>query len=466
MAAVVYNNTTALLAPKFGWSSFFSSGNMPSIRNIAFSALGGAQSVLGLWNSVARDTSFGFGASETCTNPQLSCHNTSAVENLCCFNYPGGALLQTQFWDTNPSTGPSDSWTIHGLWPDNCDGTYQSNCDDSRAYTNITAILKAFNRQNLLDYMNTYWISDDSSNEVFWEHEWGKHGTCISTLDPQCYTDYQPTEEVPDFFNRTVSLFQSLPTYTWLSAAGITPSTSKTYTASAIQSALSANRDGHQVYLGCNGDTLDEVWYYFNVLGSVQTGTFEASSPIGSSSSCPSSGIKYLPKSSSSGGGGLTSTATSSSISSTSTGNTNSTISSRSRSSSSSTSPSPTSTKGAFSGKGYLNVITDGNQDGCIISYGTWFTTGTCATFHAAAASDSSFTLSSSKGSCAVSSGKLTCSSSVSRATEFSADGDLLVYDGRSTFGADGVPTGSEQGTVYMDGRSVDTSLMIEWQTI
>lgn len=96
MAAAVYNNATALPAPRSGWSSIFSSGNMPSIRNFALSALGGAQSVLGLWNSVARDTSFEFGVSETCTNPQLSCHNTSAVENLCCFNYPGGALLQTQ----------------------------------------------------------------------------------------------------------------------------------------------------------------------------------------------------------------------------------------------------------------------------------------------------------------------------------------------------------------------------------
>jgi ribonuclease T2 len=46
----------------------------------------------------------------------LSCHNTTAVEDTCCFNYPGGQVLLTQFWDTNPSTGPEDSWTVHGLW--------------------------------------------------------------------------------------------------------------------------------------------------------------------------------------------------------------------------------------------------------------------------------------------------------------------------------------------------------------
>lgn len=45
------------------------------------------------------------GTSKTCSNPQLSCQNTTAVADLCCFNYPGGQLLQTQFWDTSPSTG-------------------------------------------------------------------------------------------------------------------------------------------------------------------------------------------------------------------------------------------------------------------------------------------------------------------------------------------------------------------------
>jgi ribonuclease T2 len=38
------------------------------------------------------------------------------VQDSCCFNAPGGDILMTQFWDTDPSTGPSDSWTIHGLW--------------------------------------------------------------------------------------------------------------------------------------------------------------------------------------------------------------------------------------------------------------------------------------------------------------------------------------------------------------
>jgi len=42
---------------------------------------------------------------KSCLNPQLSCHNTTAVADTCCFNTPGGELLVTQFWDTDPSTG-------------------------------------------------------------------------------------------------------------------------------------------------------------------------------------------------------------------------------------------------------------------------------------------------------------------------------------------------------------------------
>ena len=83
---------------------------MPSLRTLSKLAFGGAQVLLGGGQRVMGDYV------QTCEAPQLSCHNTTVVENLCCFNAPGGQILQTQFWDTSPPTGPDDSWTLHGLW--------------------------------------------------------------------------------------------------------------------------------------------------------------------------------------------------------------------------------------------------------------------------------------------------------------------------------------------------------------
>jgi len=320
--------------------------------------------------------------------------------------------------------------------PDNCDGTYDSNCDDRRAYTNITQILQAAGATDLLNYMQTYWVSDSGTSESFWEHEWGKHGTCISTLEPSCYTDYQPTEEVPQFFNRTVNLFKSLPSYQWLNEAGITPSSSATYTTAQIQAALSKNRGGHQVYLGCQSGALTEIWYFFNVQGSVQSGTFQPSDLVGSKSTCPSTGIKYLPKSGS--GSKPTTTRTTSGT------------------------PAPTSSGAPFSGRGTLNVYTSGSKTGCIISGGTWYVSGTCASFTATSSGDE-FTLTSSKGNCGIANGALTCGSSVS-ATTFSNSGDLLSYNGQTAFHADSVPSGFKQNTVYT-AASHSTSLTIEWQS-
>lgn len=41
----------------------------------------------------------------------------------------------------------------------------------------------------------------------------GKHGTCINTIDPSCYTNYKPQEEVGAYFNKVVDLFKGLNTY-------------------------------------------------------------------------------------------------------------------------------------------------------------------------------------------------------------------------------------------------------------
>ena len=284
--------------------------------------------------------------------------------------------------------------------------------------------------------MNTYWKNQDGTDEELWEHEWSTHGTCISTLKTSCYTNYVSKQEIPDFFQKVVDLFQDLPTYQWLSAAGITPSSSKTYTSAQIQSALSSNHGGHNVYLGCSNNALSQVYYYFNVQGSVQNGTFEAADPDGGdSSSCPSTGVKYLPKSGAStaptitGGSGA---------------------------------PQPTGTGGAFSGKGYLNVQTGGAQKGCIISGGAWYTTGTCATF-TATANGSGFTLTSSKGACGVSNNALTCGSGV-ESTVFTSSGGALATGGSSSFYADSVPSGSTQATVTT--TSDNTKLTITWESV
>ena len=61
--------------------------------------------------------------------------------------------------------------------------------------------------------MSSFW-KGIQSDEHIWEHEWSKHGTCVSTLEPECYgDDYVETEEVIDYFAKAVEIFQTLPTY-------------------------------------------------------------------------------------------------------------------------------------------------------------------------------------------------------------------------------------------------------------
>jgi ribonuclease T2 len=59
-----------------------------------------------------------------------------------CSETYGGLLLSTQFWtvytgleEANPPQKlPAESWGVHGLWPDFCNGSYTQYCDLSRQY--------------------------------------------------------------------------------------------------------------------------------------------------------------------------------------------------------------------------------------------------------------------------------------------------------------------------------------------
>ena len=127
---------------------------------------------------------------------QLSCHasydipaNSSAN---CCFNgaltdggKQSGLILSTSFWTTNAAdpanNGPKDSTTIHGLWPDYCDGTYPQFCSSVSGipeYTGaqIEAVLQKYDPA-LFAYYQKYFKDLNGDSTSFLEHEYNKHGT-------------------------------------------------------------------------------------------------------------------------------------------------------------------------------------------------------------------------------------------------------------------------------------------------
>ncbi|KAG8705927.1 ribonuclease T2-like [Ceratobasidium sp. 394] len=375
---------------------------------LGFSAIAAASPLVGL------DAHSLFPRTSCSISGQASCQNTTAQSNLCCFEAPGGQLLQTQFWDFNPSTGPSDSWTIHGLWPDHCDGTFDSNCDPSRAYTDITSILTNGGASDILDYMKTYWVDINGNDESFWEHEWGKHGTCMSTLKPACISSSVKGQDAIYYFTRVVNLFKTLTTYEFLGAAGIYPSSTATYTLSQLTSAVKA-KWGFTPAFDCTSGSINAVSYYYNLKGSLIDGTLV---PINApkAGTCGSTGLKYPLKS---GSGTPTQTAT-----------------------------APGGTSTAVPTKATIVGITSsGTKTGCLLTAGTW-SVQTCATYTLTPVSGG-FTLATSKGLCQVSGGALTCGSSVSTGSVFTSSGGLLAYSGSTAFTGDSVPSGTAQVALY-----------------
>ncbi|EMC93952.1 hypothetical protein BAUCODRAFT_215932 [Baudoinia panamericana UAMH 10762] len=273
----------------------------------------------------------------------LSCSaqaNPRSVDS-CCAETFGGLFLSTQYWDTYTgleSQGqvlPLNTWTLHGLWPDFCNGSYTQYCDLTRQFDpspspnttnglpngtvvprytgpNIGTFLTPFQRNDLLAYMNTFWINQGGPNYDFWGHEFSKHATCFSTFDVPCYgPQYVQHQEVVDFFETAILYYRRLPTYGWLSAAGIRPSNTTTYSLSAIESALRTGY-GATPYVGCSGPRynttaagrnstdngytqISEVWYYFHAFNRPQSGQWLPVNQTGSSSCARTPGaLQYL----------------------------------------------------------------------------------------------------------------------------------------------------------------------------
>ncbi|KAH8652202.1 ribonuclease Trv [Xylariales sp. PMI_506] len=230
----------------------------------------------------------------------LSCHNNTQADS-CCFVHPGGRLLLTQFWDEEVHVGGSElDWTVQGLWPDLCDGSFDQYCGLAPQFQNITEILNHYAQDELLEYMNRYWVAKSGTNSYLWAHEYNKHATCINTLAPSCYGDnYTPGLEVIDYFLRAFGLFRMLDTFYALQQAGIVPDSQRTYSLDKIQETLN-EFSGGRVILKCTGrkhDVLHEAWYVYFVKGSLQSGEFVPAKDSfkGDHGNCAKH-VRYLPK--------------------------------------------------------------------------------------------------------------------------------------------------------------------------
>lgn len=251
---------------------------------------------------------------KSCTEPEvLSCSPNAVAGKVdsCCTETFGGLLLSTQFWDTYTgleSKGqklPANTWTLHGLWPDFCNGSFTQYCDLNRQFDpfpspntttgkpdgtpvpaykgpDISQLIAPFGRNDLLAYMNKFWINQGGPNTDFWGHEFSKHATCYSTFDVPCYgPNYVQHEEIVDFFETAILYYKRVPTFDWLSAAKVVPSNKTTYSLSDFQNPL-AKAYGAVPYIGCSGPAynttdagkgtsdkggtvISEVWYYMHV---------------------------------------------------------------------------------------------------------------------------------------------------------------------------------------------------------
>ncbi|KAK4443915.1 ribonuclease T2-like protein [Podospora aff. communis PSN243] len=258
-----------------------------------------------------------------CPNSILSCSSASQspLLNTCCTETLGGLVLSTQFWSTYTgleSAGqllPANSWTLHSLWPDFCNGSYTQYCDLNRQYDprpspntttgkpdgipvppysgpTVDTFLSALSKpgKTLLKWMNEFWIAQGQPNTELWAHEFSKHATCFGTFAQGCFSERELKlhDDMLDYFDVSARFFARLPTYDWLAEKGITPRNSTGYSLREIQAALE-EKHGGPPFVGCAGPrwneteagkgsgdagrtVLSEVWYYYHVYGRVQEG--------------------------------------------------------------------------------------------------------------------------------------------------------------------------------------------------
>ncbi|GER41414.1 ribonuclease NW [Striga asiatica] len=172
----------------------------------------------------------------------LQCLSTmSSAEDFDFFYFVQqwpGSYCDTKKSCCYPTTGkPPSNFGIHGLWPNNEDGSYPSNCDSNNPYdqSKISELISRMQQ----DWATLACPSNDGTK--FWSHEWDKHGTCS-----------EPVLDQNAYFKAALNLKSKLDLLQILRSAGINPD-GGSYSLSSIKSTI-GEAIGYTPYIECNVD--------------------------------------------------------------------------------------------------------------------------------------------------------------------------------------------------------------------
>lgn len=146
--------------------------------------------------------------------------------------WPPSWLNNTKYNYTN------DYFTIHGIWPNNLNGSYPSYCNKSIQFD--------FNKiEYLSKNLSKYW-TNFRDFKLFLEHEFDKHMTCLDT------------NNIYKYFEMTLIKRNSLDFFNKLKNNDIIPTNKYKYDTENIRKVI-RKEIGYNPIITCNKDVLNEI---------------------------------------------------------------------------------------------------------------------------------------------------------------------------------------------------------------
>ncbi|KAJ8721277.1 hypothetical protein PYW07_002052 [Mythimna separata] len=120
-------------------------------------------------------------------------------------------------------------WSVHGIWPRDVEKKYYPEfCNNSWAFDPEQI-------KSIEDELEQVWpnIHKETDRYSFWEHEWTKHGTCATGL--------QPFDSQFKYFSKGIEWSKKYPyIMDTLNSAGIFPDDTKKFKAEEFAAAVKA----------------------------------------------------------------------------------------------------------------------------------------------------------------------------------------------------------------------------------